>query len=248
VVSNRSWKFYHGALFLINNLMKKILIRMPLLSVYLIFISALFIVSVSFQPVHAAMYSSLSGQLDFGETSENVTNLQIFLAANPAIYPEGKVTGYFGSLTRAAVVRFQNQYGIDPVGRVGPLTLNKINNLITTGGWNGIADVSGPRFYSVNQALSSRSATFTWITDENATAKIFYYTDFIKMNEGDSNSVGFGSTNGFTALNDGVARTSQQVTITGLQPNTLYHYVVVATDQSGNVSVWNPNTTFKTTN
>ena len=66
------------------------------------------------------------------------------------------------------------------------------------------------------------------------------------MNEGDINSVGFGSTNGWTTMNDGIARTSQQVTINGLQPNTTYHYVIVSTDSSGNVSVWNPNATFKT--
>jgi hypothetical protein len=98
----------------------------------------------------------------------------------------------------------------------------------------------------VNKTIASNSATFTWTTNENATTKIFYYTNWITMNEGDINSVGFGATNGYTAVNDGVARTSQQVTITGLQPNTLYHYVVVATDQSGNVSVWDPNGTFTT--
>lgn len=188
----------------------------------------------------------LTSQVSVGDTSSDVTSLQMFLAADRSIYPEGLVTGYFGPLTKAAVVRFQERYGIDPVGRVGPLTLAKINNLITTGGWSSVTDVSGPWIYSVNKSVSSNGVTFTWNTDEMATAKVFYYTSPITMNEGDINSVGFGSTNGLIAENDKIARISQQVVITGLQPNTTYFYVIVATDAKGNVSVWNPNTTFRT--
>lgn len=188
----------------------------------------------------------LTSQVSVGDTSSDVTSLQMFLVADRSIYPEGLVTGYFGPLTKAAVVRFQERYGIDPVGRVGPLTLAKINNLITTGGWSSVTDVSGPWIYSVNKSVSSNGVTFTWNTDEMATAKVFYYTSPITMNEGDINSVGFGSTNGLIAENDKIARISQQVVITGLQPNTTYFYVIVATDAKGNVSVWNPNTTFRT--
>jgi phosphodiesterase/alkaline phosphatase D-like protein len=66
------------------------------------------------------------------------------------------------------------------------------------------------------------------------------------MNEGDINSVGFGATNGNTATNDNLARVSQQVTVSNLQPNTKYWYVIVATDLNGNVSVFGPNNTFIT--
>jgi hypothetical protein len=66
------------------------------------------------------------------------------------------------------------------------------------------------------------------------------------MNEGDINSVGFGSTNGYTATNDNLSRTSQQVTMNNLLPNTLYYYVIVSTDLAGNVSVMGPNNTFRT--
>jgi hypothetical protein len=196
--------------------------------------------------VEAATFIPLTSQASFGESSANVSNLQTFLAADRNIYPEGLVTGYYGSLTRAAVMRFQNKYGIDPVGSVGPITLNKINGLISSGEWALTVDISGPAFRSVNSAVSSNGATFNWNTDELATAKIFYNIAPVTMNEGDINSVGFGATNGSVATNDGLARTSQQVFLTGLQPNTTYHYVVVATDLKGNVSVWNPNTTFTT--
>lgn len=208
--------------------------------------AAIFGLALPTLKVSASTFIPLTGQVNVWERSSNVTNLQMFLASDQNLYPEGLVTGYYGPLTKAAVIRFQERYGIDPVGRVGPVTLVKINSLIQGGGFSGVADVSGPQFVSMNKTVTSNSATFTWGTNENATAKIFYFTSPITMNEGDINSVGFGSTNGWTITNDGLSRTSQQVTITGLTPNTIYYYVIVATDVSGNVSVWNPNTTFKT--
>lgn len=190
-------------------------------------------------------YTTISSQLDLGAKGADVTSLQGFFAENSAIYPEGLITGYFGGLTRSAVQRFQAQYGLDQVGRVGPMTREKINSLINQGGWV-VSDIAGPWIYSVTQTLGANSATFTWSTNENATGKIFYSTSPVTMNEGDINSVGFGATSGYTAMNDGLARTSQQVTINGLQPNTFYYYVIVSTDPRGNVSVAGPNNTFRT--
>lgn len=75
----------------------------------------------------------LNGNLYFGVSgsSGNVKCLQHFLKnQGKEIYPEGLVTGYFGSLTRAAVIRFQNRYGIPATGFVGILTRTKINQLM----------------------------------------------------------------------------------------------------------------------
>jgi peptidoglycan hydrolase-like protein with peptidoglycan-binding domain len=65
-------------------------------------------------------------QLDFGARGQAVLTLQALLASDAEVYPEGMITGYFGPLTRAAVIRFQNKYGILPVGRVGPVTMGKL--------------------------------------------------------------------------------------------------------------------------
>jgi peptidoglycan hydrolase-like protein with peptidoglycan-binding domain len=170
----------------------------------------------------------------------------MFLAEYPALYPQGLVTGYFGTLTKQAVIRFQREYGIDPVGRVGPITLSKINSLMSGGATSPVYGPS-PWISGVSQSILNNQATISWTTNENTLAKVFYNTSPVTMNEGDINSVGFGSTNGWTARSDMTARTNHQVTITGLQPNTTYYYVIVATDLDGNVSVWNPNTTFRTT-
>lgn len=201
-------------------------------------------------------YTTVNTQLDFGETNADVTSLQTFFKDNSAIYPEGLVTGYYGSLSRSAVERFQSQKNIvssgsaatTGFGRVGPYTRDAINEMINAGGWmnTSASDVSGPAIFNVTRNVSNNTVAFTWSTDELASAKVFYNTIPVTMNEGDINSVGFGSTNGSTAINDSLARQSQQIMINNLSPNTQYYYVIVATDLKGNVSVWNPNTSFRT--
>ncbi|MEK7085048.1 MAG: peptidoglycan-binding domain-containing protein, partial [Patescibacteria group bacterium] len=68
--------------------------------------------------------------LAMGDRGEEVTRLQEFLAKDPDVYPQGQVTGYFGALTKQAVKNFQKKYGIAPVGRVGPQTRAKLNELL----------------------------------------------------------------------------------------------------------------------
>lgn len=73
--------------------------------------------------------------LYLGLKSEDVSRLQTLLASQPAIYPEGLVTGYFGPLTLKAVQRFQLEYKIitnqsDPgFGYVGPKTRAKLQEV-----------------------------------------------------------------------------------------------------------------------
>ncbi len=69
-------------------------------------------------------------QLGQGMSGEDVKILQGVLAAQPDIYPEGIVSGYYGPLTSKAVRKYQEKFGIDPVGRVGPITMRKLNEII----------------------------------------------------------------------------------------------------------------------
>ncbi len=69
-----------------------------------------------------------------GLRHNDVTNLQNVLKADSSIYPEGKVTGYFGPATLKAVQKFQEKYGIAAPGAVGyglvgPKTRAKLNEL-----------------------------------------------------------------------------------------------------------------------
>jgi hypothetical protein len=78
--------------------------------------------------------------LQSGQTNSDIRQLQQFLTSlGSSIYPSGKITGYFGPLTRQAVIRFQEKYAQEILapqglkhgnGRVGPATLKKINSLL----------------------------------------------------------------------------------------------------------------------
>lgn len=80
-------------------------------------------------PAQAQIHS----QLFIGSRSPEVVELQTFLATDRSIYPEGLVTGYFGTLTRAAVIRLQARNGLPQVGSVGPLTRALINSKVQPG-------------------------------------------------------------------------------------------------------------------
>ncbi len=90
--------------------------------------------------------------LSFGSSGEDVKKLQTFLAKDPAIYPEGLISGYFGSLTKKAVQKFQCKYKIVcnekifGFGMVGPLTRNKINSIISSETQGGATLETPPLF------------------------------------------------------------------------------------------------------
>lgn len=57
-----------------------------------------------------------------GSENESVRLLQRVLASDPAIYPEARVTGYFGTLTTNALRRFQTEWGLQVTGTFTPET------------------------------------------------------------------------------------------------------------------------------
>ncbi len=73
---------------------------------------------------------SLIRNLRQGMSGEDVAALQAILAADPTIYPQGTISGFYGSQTAAAVKKFQKKNGIETLGTVGPKTLKKLNEAI----------------------------------------------------------------------------------------------------------------------
>ncbi|MCK6462245.1 MAG: peptidoglycan-binding protein [Candidatus Pacebacteria bacterium] len=79
----------------------------------------------------------LSGKFAVGMNDERVEILQNMLAKDPEIYPEGKVTGFYGPATVRAVQRFQKKYGLvgsgtpdtTGFGLAGPKTREKLNEV-----------------------------------------------------------------------------------------------------------------------
>lgn len=200
----------------------------------------------------AVTFTLLTGELDYGQTSANVTSLQTFLASSPSIYPQGRITGYFGPLTKSAVMNFQNAYGIAQVGRVGPQTLAKINSLISsgvglTGGTGSVNSTTAPTIYSIMVSPSSLSANISWVTDQTTTAEVYYSTTPFQMAEATSNFAEPVITGGTTTQETTSFQNNQNVTLQNLQHNTMYFYMIEATDAQGNLSYTWP-TTFVTSN
>lgn len=187
--------------------------------------------------VHA---ESIDRQLSLGMSGADVTLLQTFLAKDSTIYPQGIISGYFGSLTQSAVSNFQARNGISTVGRVGPVTLNLINGQLA----GQVVNTNiAPTISNVGVNTGRNGATVNWNTNEFAKGVVYYSPNPLITNEHE-HSV---DVSGSTAMTDSNYRTNQSVLISGLQANTIYYYMIYTTDQGGNVSVTWP-TYFQTTN
>jgi peptidoglycan hydrolase-like protein with peptidoglycan-binding domain len=209
----------------------------------------------------------ISSQLGIGSRGGDVTALQTFLASDSSIYPSGLITGYFGQLTSNAVKAFQAKYGISQVGRVGPQTLAKINELMGSGGLGsgGVStggDVTAPSIFNVSIASSttvsggttststasttstpnqnSGMITVSWNTNEPASGKFYYSQTPFALTEvmTEKTEPVIG---GFVVTNNNY-NTSNSLQISNLNPATTYYYIIQARDAAGNVSLTWPNT------
>ena len=186
-------------------------------------------------PLYRDLYVGTSG-LDVG-------SLQTFLAADPTIYPQGRVTNYFGFLTKSAVSNFQVRNGISAIGRVGPQTRASINAQMVNGNPN--IDNISPTVTNLNINVNSNSATLSWNTSEGARAKVYYSNLPLNVYETETDVV---VSNGQMVAPDSTYRTVQNISINNLQANTTYYYMIYVTDQGGNVTVSAPSATFRTNN
>ena len=92
-------------------------------------------VSTSTPAVQQNGCATISGNLGEGDDNGDVSNLQRFLDRHTTVYPNGLITGYFGSLTEKAIERFQEDHGIVATGTpdttgfglLGPRTREEIN-------------------------------------------------------------------------------------------------------------------------
>ena len=195
------------------------------LTVATILVATVLALAAIFVLPYQASAALLTQELDLGESNSDVTSLQTFLASLPNIYPEGLITGYFGSLTQAAVVRFQTANGISAVGRVGPQTLAAINAQMGGGGstGGGSGDISAPTINPETLTTTSNSFTLSWATSESAKSRVMYGTvwPFLYSTAPSVSTSGYGATS--------------NITITGLQSHTTYYYVLESIDGSGNV-------------
>ena len=64
----------------------------------------------------------LGDDLAFGSTNNDIKKIQALLATDPAIYPYGVASGFFGPKTQEAIRMFQSRFDLDTVGVIGPST------------------------------------------------------------------------------------------------------------------------------
>ncbi len=202
-----------------------------------------------------ASAATLTRELQFGMNGSDVSAVQTFLATDRALYPQGMVTGYFGSFTKNAVTNFQLRNEIPAVGRIGPMTLPIMNLQMATGMYPGMgvyttptggytgADIFAPTISNLNVNTVRNSATVAWNTDEIASGSVYYSTSPLNVSES-MTSVSIG---GSQAMTDVGLHASQNITVTGLQPGTTYYFMAYTTDAYGNVTVTWPST-FQTKN
>ena len=60
--------------------------------------------------------SELKDGLKEGMTDEDIKKVQELLATDPNIYPKGLVTGYYGPMTKEAILKFQARHELRTTG------------------------------------------------------------------------------------------------------------------------------------
>ena len=86
--------------------------------------------SIPYESSDVVLYPNIV--LKEGMTSEYVRIIQQYLSFIHETFPDIPAvndTGYFGALTKNAVIAFQNKFGLTPNGAVGVLTWNEIASL-----------------------------------------------------------------------------------------------------------------------
>ena len=192
-----------------------------------------------------ATYSQINGSttLKVGSKGADVSTLQKFMASNTDIYPGGLVTGYFGGMTKAAVIQFQIAYDLSADGVAGRITKNKVNSLISAG--YGL-DIYAPGINNLSVVPSGRNVNISFNSNELVKATVFYDTSAIDFSNWHDTEVSLATPNiSGTQNSDSTFSQNKQFTLSNLSANTTYHYMVTATDGSGNTSATWP-TTFTT--
>jgi peptidoglycan hydrolase-like protein with peptidoglycan-binding domain len=77
----------------------------------------------------ASKNTLVSSGLKLGSSGEEVKLLQAILSTDKQIYPSGIVSGYFGELTKQAVINFQSKYNLTQTGEIDQQTADKINEV-----------------------------------------------------------------------------------------------------------------------
>src|SRR3989338_8372987 len=99
---------------------------------------------------------SFTRSLSLGVSGSDVSQLQQFLKEQ-GFYTYSEITGYFGQITKQAVIDFQKAYGINPIGIAGPQTQAKITSLSSDSTTSNSPNSFAPRTFSSTELTSLKN-------------------------------------------------------------------------------------------
>jgi len=210
--------------------------------------------------------TSLPQSLDIGRDlylgyqGADVSELQQFLK-DLGYFTHPVITGYFGPLTKEAVVRFQNNFNITPTGNIGPITASKIREISNTtesstseenneenensededneekerldyGRSKGVTVKAGGSGSNNKDTTPPSVSSVSSGTPAATSVTITWNT-----NEAANSQVNYGTTSSYGSSASGSGfTTNHSVNITSLLGETTYHFQVVSVDSAGNAS------------
>lgn len=99
------------------------------------------------------LYMKNSNLLKYGSSGSNVSNLQQKLK-NIGFFNFPNITGYYGPITKKAVINFQKAYGLTVDGIAGPQTFNKLYSISYT---NNTKNNSSEDLYWLSRIIEAES-------------------------------------------------------------------------------------------
>lgn len=148
--------------------MKKIITKIIITALFLV----VMIPCVSSAQITMNATTTITHTLSLHAQGSEVMFLQNFLK-DQGFYDYSVSTGYFGSITKQAVIAFQKKYGINPIGVVGPATRAKIAELLIIKNNNHTGSVdtseikSGYIHHSGNKNTNDTTAPVVTISNLN---------------------------------------------------------------------------------
>src|SRR6185437_15175267 len=119
-------------------------------------------------------------------------------------------TAFLGGLSPGTTYHYQIQSN-NASGTAQTLATTVDATFVTTGAASSTASTSAPMITAIVATPTDTGASITWTTDQNSSSQVLY---------------GLDATYGNTSTLDNTQVTSHNVSLSGLTPNTLYHFQV----------------------
>jgi peptidoglycan hydrolase-like protein with peptidoglycan-binding domain len=110
----------------------------------------------------ASFGSVAEAQVAIGSRSEEVKMIQEILKTDPSIYPQGLVTGYYGSLTTEAVKKLQKRCGLPESGVLDDTTekcIYPVGRMFRVVNPNGGENLDRNQIYTIKWEIISATGT-----------------------------------------------------------------------------------------